>query len=81
MKLLKQSKEHLVETEWTYSEHLAHSIKQSNRLIVVALKSYVHGLIPAWYKADGPKTIYKIYKEIRKIRHVQAILKAEDEKR
>jgi len=51
--MFKKIKDHLEETEWSYFEHLGHSIKQSNRLIVVAVKSYIHGLFPLWFKADG----------------------------
>lgn len=74
--MIKESKQHLKETEWSYWKHLRHSIKQSNRLIVLAVKSYIHGIVPAWYKSDGPVTIYKMYKEISKIHHVQKIFKS-----
>jgi len=69
--MIKDSKDHLKETEWSYWFHLRHSFKQSNRLIATAIKSYIHGIIPALYKSDGPLFIYKTYKEIRKIHHIQ----------
>ena len=69
--MFKKSKEHLEETEWTYWVHLCHSIKQSNRLILTAIKSYIHGLVPAWFKADGPKTVFRMYHEIKRIRHIE----------
>jgi hypothetical protein len=72
-KLIKKSKQHLEETEWSYKVHLLHSIKQSNKLIIAALKSYIHGVFPCWYKADGPITIIKMYHSILKIKHVQKI--------
>lgn len=68
--MFKKSKEHLEETEWGYWKHLSHSVKQSNRLIITAIKSYIHGLVPAWYKADGPITIFKMYHQIKRIHHV-----------
>lgn len=74
-KKIKITKEHLKETEWSYWYHLRHSFKQSNRLIITALKSYIHGVFPWMYKSDGPVTIYKMYKEISKIHHVQKIFK------
>jgi hypothetical protein len=64
-------KEHLVESEWTYWEHLRHSFVQSNRLLVVALKSYIHGIFPSVFKADSPKTIIRIYHEIMRIHHLR----------
>lgn len=74
--MFKKSKEHLEETEWTYWEHLKHSVHQSNRLILTAVKSYIHGVVPAWYKADGPITIFKIYHEIKRIRHIEKLEKS-----
>jgi hypothetical protein len=73
-KILEKIKYHLdVETQWTYRYHLLHSIKQSNRLIVLAIKSYIHGVFPNLYASDGPVGIYKIYKEIRNIQHVKKL--------
>ena len=69
---------HLRESGWTYREHLAHSVKQSNRLIVIAVKSYIHGLLPWLYPADGPLGVYKIYKEVKKLHHIQRIFKNYD---
>lgn len=68
--MFKESKEHLEDTGWTYKQHLQHSIKQSNRLIVIALKSYIHGFFPSLFKADGPKSIIRIYHEIMRIHHI-----------
>lgn len=68
--MFKNSKKHLEETRWGYWYHLRHSFKQSNRLILIALKSYVHGIWPAVFKADGPIEIIKIYHQIKKIHHI-----------
>lgn len=74
-RFFKESVNHLIDTDWTYLQHLKHSIKQSNRLILLALKSYIHGIFPCLFISDGPKGIYLIYKEIKKIHHVQKIFK------
>ena len=66
---------HLTDTNWSYLQHLRHSIRQSNRLVILALKSYIHGIFPCFFISDGPKGIYAIYKEIKKIRHIQKIFK------
>jgi len=71
---LQLSKDHLRETEWTYKQHLDHSFMQSGRLIKMAIKSYLHGIFPWMYKGDGPIGVYKMYKEIKRIQHVQKIL-------
>ena len=80
MKVIKKSKEHLEETNWSYWQHLRHSIKQSNRLITLAIKSYLHGLMPWIFPSSGPVGIYRIYKEIKKLHHVQKIFAREDSK-
>jgi hypothetical protein len=72
--MLKKLKEHLTESEMSYFKHLRHSIHQSNRLIGAAIKSYIHGLIPFLYKSDAPKTVVRIYNDIKKIKHLRAKL-------
>ena len=62
----------------SYLDHLQHSIRQSNRLIVIAIKSYIHGLLPWVYSSAGPLGVYKIYKEIKRMHHVQKLFKKHD---
>lgn len=69
--MLTKLKAHLTESEMTYLGHLRHSIHQSNRLIIAALKSYIHGFIPFLYKSDAPKTVVRIYNDIKKIKHLR----------
>jgi hypothetical protein len=71
-------KEHLTESKMTYSGHLAHSVKQSNRLIVIAVKSYIHGLFPWMFANSGPLGIYKMYKEIRRMQHIETMFNKHD---
>lgn len=77
---IRLSKEHLTETGWSYRQHLSHSVKQSNRLIKLAVQSYLHGLIPCIYKSNGPLGVYRIYKEIKKIQHVRKLFDRYDGK-
>jgi len=72
---MNKAQQHLKESEMSYWEHLGHSARQSNRLIGIALKSYVHGVLPWFYTSDGPLGIYRIYQEIRRMHHVQQIFK------
>lgn len=67
--MFKKSKEHLEETGWGYWKHLRHAFMQSNRLIITAIKSYIHGIFPAVFIADGPKMIVKIYREVKRLKH------------
>jgi len=76
---MKSAKEHFEESGMGYWAHLGHSIKQSNRLIVLAVKSYIHGVLPWFFASSGPVGIYRIYKEIKHLHHVQRIFKNEDQ--
>lgn len=78
MNFIKKAKDHLVESGWSYAYHLFHSIKQSNRLVAIAIKSYLHGFFPWMFASSGPLGIYKIYKEIKKIHHVQKLFRMQD---
>jgi hypothetical protein len=75
---MKRFKDHLQESDMTYGQHLGHSVKQSTRLIVIAVKSLIHGVLPWFFASDGPVGIYRIYKEIRQLHHVQRIFKNHD---
>lgn len=77
--IFKRVREHLEESGMSYVRHLAHSVKQSNRLIVIALKSYAHGLFPWLFANSGPLGVYRIYKEIKRLHHVQRMFKKDDD--
>lgn len=70
---MKSARQHLDDSQMSYWTHLIHSIKQSNRLVSIAVKSYIHGLLPWFFASDGPVNIYKIYREIRQMHHVKKI--------
>jgi Leu/Phe-tRNA-protein transferase len=72
---LKNAQKHLQKTEWSYWYHLKHSFKQSNRLIATAVRSYIHGIFPWWHQDDGPITIFKMYREIKRIKHIKKLEK------
>jgi hypothetical protein len=71
---MKSVREHLQDSQMGYWTHLAHSFRQSNRLISIAVKSYIHGIFPWLFANRGPVGVYKIYREIRQMRHVKKIL-------
>ena len=75
---MKSVKEHLEESGMSYWQHLAHSTRQSNKLIVIAVKSFIHGLLPWFFAASGPLGVYRIYKEIKRMHHIQRIFKNDD---
>ena len=74
----KTVQQHLDESNMSYSQHLGHSVRQSNRLIAIAIKSYIHGVLPWFFVNDGPLGVYRIYKEIRHMHHVQKLFNRED---
>lgn len=70
-------RQHLEESQMSYWQHLLHSIKQSNRLVAIAIKSYLHGIFPWMFANSGPLGVFKIYKEIRKMHHIQKMFQNE----
>jgi hypothetical protein len=71
---MKSAQEHLADSQMDYWTHLVHSFKQSNKLISIAVKSYIHGVLPWFFASEGPVGVYKIYKEIRQMRHIRKTL-------
>jgi len=71
---MKSAKQHLKDSQMGYWTHLAHSFRQSNRLIAIAVKSYIHGILPWFFANRGPVGVFKIYREIRNQRHIRKIL-------
>ena len=71
---MKSAREHLNDSQMGYWTHLIHSFKQSNRLVAIAVKSYIHGVFPWVFANRGPVGVYKIYREIRNMRHIRKIL-------
>jgi hypothetical protein len=71
---MKSAREHLQDSQMGYWTHLAHSFKQSNRLVAIAVKSYIHGVFPQFFANRGPVGVFKIYREIRNMRHIRKIL-------
>ena len=70
--IIKESIYHLkAETGWSYRYHLWRSVINSSRLIKIAFKSIVLGLLPFMWKADAPIGVIKLYHEIMKIEHIR----------
>lgn len=69
--MILKCKNHLTEAESSYTSHLTHSLYQSRRLIIIAVKSCIHGFIPCLYKADAPKMVIRMYNEIKRIKHLR----------
>ena len=76
---MKKITQHLAESRMSYWKHLGHSINQSTQLVILAIKSSIHGLFPLIFANAGPLGIYKIYKEIKQLHHVQKLFKQQDE--
>jgi hypothetical protein len=69
---------HLKDANWTYWEHLSHALIQSRRLTVMMFKGLVHGFIPWLWTGYAPVEIYRMYKEMKKLRHVRRQFDDED---
>jgi hypothetical protein len=48
----------------TYTEHMGAAFGVGGRMLVAALKCFVHGLVPGLYKTAGSDAIVKLYGEV-----------------
>ena len=62
-----------------YFYHMNHASLYGFRLIWAGVKSIIHGIFPVVWKYDGPKTIIKIYSELRKQKHIREMMKTQRE--
>jgi ABC-type thiamine transport system substrate-binding protein len=70
--------EHLRDANWTYWQHLSHSLVQCRKLAAITFKGFVHGFIPWVWPGYAPIEIYRMYKEMKKLRHVRRRYDEED---
>ena len=77
-KLRKHLTEHLEEANWTYWQHLSHALVQCNKLAKMTFKGLVHGFIPWVWPSYAPVEIYRMYKEMKKLRHIRRRYDEED---
>ena len=46
---------------------------------MIALKSLIHGVFPWLFTNSGPLGVYKIYKEVKRMHHVQRMFQKQDQ--
>jgi hypothetical protein len=76
--LKKHLTEHLRDANWTYWQHFSHAMIQCSKLVVITFKGFVHGFLPWVWPGAAPVGIYQMYKEMKKLRHVQRRYDADD---
>ena len=77
---MNKHRQHLEETGWTYWQHLHHSIVVCSRLMKIVVLGLLHGLFPAFWANKGPVGIYRLFKDMRRLRHTQKYFEAEDQR-
>lgn len=77
--MFKRWRQHLIDCTWTYWEHFTHGMHQCGRLASITIKGFIHSIIPGLYPSEAPLGIYRLYKDMRKLKHVQRVYKREDE--
>lgn len=77
---MNRHQQHLKDTGWTYWQHLHHSITVGLTLIKIALFGFVHGVIPGFWANKAPVGIYRVFKDMRRLRHTQKLFDADDQR-
>lgn len=75
---MNRHQQHLKDTGWTYWQHLHHSLVVGAALIKIAALGLIHGLIPGFWANKAPIGIYRVFKDMRRLRHTQKLFDAED---
>lgn len=76
--MIKKWKQHLQDSSWTYWQHLKHGIHQTCRLYTIGTKGLIHSLFPGIWPGSAPLGIYHLYKDMRKLKHVQPLYQKDD---
>jgi hypothetical protein len=61
--MLESSKKHLRESRTTYLEHLKFAIYAGVLLFIAAISSFIHSIIPAFFKGTAAFIVIKLYKQ------------------
>jgi len=72
--MIKNMRDHLKNSSMTYAYHMIHACQYGFRLLWVGVKSIVHGIFPLVWKYDGPREIIKMYKELRRHKHIRKMM-------
>lgn len=76
--MINRWKQHLEDSGWTYWQHLTHGIYQVCRLYTLGTKGLIHSVLPGVWPGAAPLGIYHLYKDMRKLKHVQPLYQKDD---
>lgn len=66
--MLKLSKKHLAESQCTYFEHLKFAVYAGGVLLIAAVASFIHAIIPALFQGISAYSVIRLYHQ-RLINH------------
>ncbi len=72
--MIKNMKDHLKNSSMTYTYHMLHACHYGFRLLWAGFKSIIHGIFPLVWKYDGPRSIIKMYRELRRHKHIRKMM-------
>ena len=73
--MIKNSKQHLKNTEENYLQHMGVALKISIQLIKAAFQALIHSKIPALFPKSASSKIKKLYLLIENIKKIRAFKK------
>jgi hypothetical protein len=76
--MLKQNNDHLKDSDMSYVKHFTHAYKNGLLLLVYAISSFIHGLIPALLPQHAPRGIIRMFYRFQKLPHL--VTASEEEK-
>lgn len=73
--VIQKSVKHLNDSNMSYWYHFWHSISNGNRLLLYALSSYAHALLPGKLKQHAARGIITIYEDMKRWPHLRKAMK------
>jgi hypothetical protein len=60
--MIKTCKKHLEESQCSYLEHFKFAIYAGILLLIASIASFIHAVVPAFFKGTAAHTVIKLYK-------------------
>ncbi len=76
-----KSNKHLDDSNMSYGYHLTHSVVNGNKLLLLALSSYIHALLPWKLKQHAARGVIKMYEDMKIWPHLRRAMLEETLKR
>jgi len=69
--ILQKSSKHLKDSNMGYWYHFWHSVNNGNKLLILAISSYLHAILPGKLKQHAARGVISMYEDMKKWPHLR----------